>query len=153
MDVTLYKSFSVENKIEKNITQVAKYTAVQLVNPTDDFDVEIQMTVPTNTLRWDNVNYFEWDGAFYFLESVDKQNNAVSVIKGRMDLLMTYKTAIKQLNVRLVRSTNLGSPRAEDDLRQYSVDSNKATVTFPKKFADTEATGNYIFVTSQRGYQ
>lgn len=153
MDVTLYKNFSVENKISKNITQVAKYTAVQLVNPTDDYDVEIQMTVPTDTLKWNNVNYFEWDGAYYFVESVDKQNNAVSILKGRMDLLMTYKSSILELQVRALRSTNLGSPRLEDDLRQYSVDSNKAVVKFPRSFLDTEAAGSYIFVTSQRGYQ
>ena len=33
MDVTLYKNFSVENKVAKNITQVAKYTGIQVSSP------------------------------------------------------------------------------------------------------------------------
>ena len=85
MDVTLYRNFSQPNKLNKNLSQVAKYTGVQVVNETDDFDVSIRMTVTTGTLKWDNVNYFEWDGAYYYLESVTKTANSISTVKDTFD--------------------------------------------------------------------
>ena len=152
MDVTLYKNFSVENKLGKNLTQVAKYTAVQVVEPTDDYDVQIRMTVPTDTLKWSNVNYFEFDGAYYFLESVDKEANAISVVNGRMDLLMTYKSAIEALSVLPERSTSNGSMRLEDQNRRITVDSVRTVVAFPNTISDSEAMGVYVLTSSQSGY-
>ena len=165
MDLVLYKNFSVANKLTKNITAVASFPGVQLIQPLDryqsgqavqavnDGEVSVRMTVPTDDLRWDHVNYFEWDGAYYFLTSVDKVANGISVINGEMDLLMTYREGIKGLNVKLRRSTSHGTSRAEDELRQYSVSSDRAVALFPKKFGETENTGSYVFVTSQKGYQ
>lgn len=152
MDVTLYKNFSVENKLTKNITQVAKYTAVQVVEPTDDHDVQLRMTVPTDTLKWSNVNYFEFDGAYYFLESVDKEANSISIVNGRMDLLMTYKSAIQALSVLPERSTSHGSMRIEDQNRRITADSTRTVVSFPKSIPDTEAAGVYILTSAQSGY-
>ena len=152
MDVTLYKNFSVENKLTKNITQVAQYVGIQVVEPTDDYDVQIRMTVPTDTLKWSNVNYFEFDGAYYFLESVDKQANSISVINGRMDLLMTYRSAIEALSVLPERSTSNGSMRLEDQNRRITVDSVRSVVAFPNTIPDSEAMGVYVVTTAQPGY-
>lgn len=152
MDVTLYKNFSVPTKITKNITQVAKYTGVQLVEPTGDASVSIRMTVPTDTLRWDNVNYFEWDGAYYFLDSVDKLANAVSVINGRMDKLMTYRAAILECRGHLVRSSSQGSSRLEDAARIFSVDATKTVSKWPNQIDDTDSGGFYVLLTSQPEY-
>ena len=152
MDVTLYKNFSVENKLGKNLTQVAKYSGIQVVEPTDDYDVQIRMTVPTDTLKWSNVNYFEFDGAYYFLESVDKEANAISVVNGRMDLLMTYKSAVESLSVLPERSTNNGSMRLEDQNRRITVDSVRTVVAFPNSISGSEAMGVYVLTSSQSGY-
>ena len=121
MDVTLYKNFSVENKLTKNLTQVAKYAGIQVVEPTDDYDVQIRMTTPTDTLKWSNVNYFEWDGAYYFLESVSKEANSISIVNGLMDLLMTYRAEILKLRVLALRSSSHGSARLADTARAISV--------------------------------
>ena len=152
MDVTLYRNFSVPNKLNKNLTQVAKYTGVQVVNETDDFDVSVRMTVATDTLKWDNVNYFEWDGAYYFLESVTKTANSISTVNGRMDVLMTYRSAILQMRVLAARSTSHGSGRLADSLRSITVDSERIVTEFPNQIADTESMGRYVLVTSQSGY-
>ena len=153
MDVTLYRNFSVPNKLNKNLTQVAKYTGVQVVNETDDFDVSVRMTVATDTLKWDNVNYFEWDDAYYFLESVTKTANSISTVNGRMDVLMTYRSAINALNVKAERSTSHGSPRLDDELRPVSVDTQRTVATFPNTISGSEAMGVYVLTTSQLGYQ
>lgn len=153
MDITLYRNFSQPNKLNKNLTQVAKYTGVQVVNETDDFDVSIRMTVPTDTLKWDNVNYFEWDGAYYYLESVTKTANSVSTVNGRMDVLMTYRSAVNALNVRALRSTSNGSGRLEDTERAITADSDRTVLTFPNSIPDTEAAGAFILTTAQNGYR
>lgn len=152
MDVTLYKNFSIENTINKNKTQVAKYTGVQLVEPTDDHDVTIRMTVPTATLRWDNVNYFEWDGAFYFLESNTDVADGVTVINGRMDELETYRDAVLECRGHLVRSSSHGSSRLEDAARVFSVDATKTVSKWPNQIDDTDMGGFYVLLTSQPEY-
>ena len=153
MDVTLYRNFSVENKLNKNITQVANYAATQLVEPTDDYDISIRMTSPTSVLRWDVVNYMQFDGAYYYIRSVEEVRNGYSVIHGEMDLLMTYKSAINQLYVEADRSTSHGSGRLQDDMRMISVDSEKVVLTFSEgSIAESEALGRYVLVTSQAGY-
>lgn len=152
MDVVLYKNFSVENKLNKNLTQVAKYVGVQVVEPVDDYDIQIRMTVPTDTLKWSNVNYFQFDGAYYFLESVDKEANSISTVNGRMDLLMTYAGAIKALKVQPERSTSHGSMRLEDENRRITVDTHRTVIDFPMAISGEEGEGLYILTTAQGGY-
>lgn len=152
MDVTLYKNLSTENTLTKTLTQVAKYTSVQLPEPTNDADVTIRMAVPTDTLKWSNVNYFEWDGAYYYVDSVDKMANGNTTLHGRMDLLMTYSTAIKALKVLPERSTSSGSRRLEDQNRRISVDSTRTVLNYPNPIAGSEAMGAYVITTAQNGY-
>lgn len=152
MDVTLYKNFSVFNKLTKNITQVAKYPAVQLVEPTGDRDLSIRMTVPTDQLRWDNVNYMEFDGAYYYVDDVEKVGNSITEVHGDMDLLMTYRSAILALDITASRSTSHGSGRLADDMRNVSVDSTRSVIKFPNQISEIEALGTYVLVTGQQGY-
>lgn len=152
MDVTLYKNFSIPNEVTKNLSQVAKYTGVQLPEETDDYDVQIRMTVPTDTLKWNNVNYFEWDGAYYFLESVTKTANNISTINGRMDVLMTYRNVVNDLLVYPERSTSHGSGRLEDSDRLITADSDRTVIAFPNSVPESEAAGCYVLTTAQNGY-
>lgn len=151
MDIVLYKNFSVYNKLEKNITEYKRYSGVQMIDTVNDYDVSIQFAVPTDDLKWDKVNYFQWDGAYYYLNDVDKVRNDVSVVHGTMDLLMTYKTAIKSLRVQAERSTSHGSQRLEDATRSISVDADRMTLAFPGKVSGKESDGLYILVTAQNG--
>ncbi len=151
--VNLYKNFSVYHKLNKNITLVESYPAEQLVEPTDDYDISIRMTVPTDTLRWDNVNYMRFDDAYYFIDHVEQLRNGVSVVHGNMDLLMTYRDAINGLSVEALRSSSHGSSRLQDDMRRISVDSDRIVSRFQTQIVDTEGAGCYILVTSQSGYQ
>ena len=151
MDLTLYKNFSVYNKINKNITTIANYPGEQMVESINDNDISVRFTGGTD-VSLDNCNYFAWDGAYYFVESIDYEAQNIKIINGTLDLIMTYKSAIMQLNVRATRSTNLGTGRAEDTERLYSVDSNKSVISFPNLLNETESGGMYCLVTSQSGY-
>lgn len=153
MDITLYHNFSVENKLVKNLTELHSFEGVQMVEPVNDAEITIRMAMPSEELRWDDANYFQWDGAFYFIESIDFLANGISNINGRMDLLMTYQDAIKQLKVKAARTTSHGSARVADEMRTISVDSQRSVVKFPNQIDDSRLGGIYILVTSQRGYQ
>lgn len=151
MDVVLYKNFSLHNVLNKNITEYKRYEAVQMIDTVNDYDVSIQFAIATDELKWDKTNYFQWDGAYYFLNDVDKVRNGVSVVHGTMDLLMTYREAIKSLRVQAERSTSHGSQRLEDSSRSISVDASRMTLTFPGKISGAENDGLYILVTAQNG--
>ena len=153
MDITLYKNFSVHNKVNKNLTVVATGLGIQLPEPTDDYDIAIKFTVPTDTLKWSNVNYMSFDGAYYFIESVEKEFDGVSTVHGRMDLLMTFKDAIMSLRVQADRSTSHGSTRLADDERRVSVDSSRIVTAFPNQISGSESMGLYVLTTAQFGYE
>lgn len=152
MDIILYKNFSVENKLEKSITAVATYTGQQMPEAYDDYDIAVKFTVPNATLKWSNVNYMKVDGAYYFVESVEHLRENIELVKGRMDLLMTYKDAIKSLRVLAERSTSHGSTRLDDENRLLSVDTTRVVSTFPNKILGGEMSGRYILTTAQKGY-
>lgn len=152
MDIVLYKNFSVYNKLNKNITAVATFQAVQAVEPIDDNDITLKVAVGNNVVKWSNCNYFQFDGAYYFIDSIEHQNNGLVNINGNMDMLMTYKEAIKELSVQATRTTSHGTSRAEDSLRLISADSTKTVKEFPKQLNETESGGVYIISTSQSGY-
>jgi len=152
MDVILYKNFSVENKIDKNITQVASYLGTQLVEPYDDFDISVKFTVANSLLKWSNINYMQVDGAYYFVDSVEHLANGVELVHGRMDLLMTYKNSIGTLKVLAERSSSHGSTRIEDASRLLSVDSARTVAVWPAKVLGSEVAGLYVLTTAQKGF-
>lgn len=151
MDLILYRNNSVSNKINKNLTTVATYQAVQLTEATDDHDISIRMTVATDVTRWDEVNYFEFDDAYYFLTSRELDHNGDTIIHGSMDLLMTFRAEIGNLKVLALRSTSHGSPRLADAARSFSVDAERSVLPFPNPIPDQEVDGFYVLTTSQPG--
>lgn len=152
MDVVLYKNFSVENKLNKNITEVGRYSGVQSVEPTDDNAVRVRMTAPRDQLTWSVINYFQFDGAYYFLDNVEMEASNISILVGRMDLLMTYRDAINGLMVLPERSTSHGSMRLDDQIRRISIDTDRSVLQFPNIINDNEGSGTYILTSAQPGY-
>lgn len=152
MNIVLYKNLSVSNKLNKDLTTVTTLQSVQAVEPIDDSDITLKVAIGNNTVKWSNINYFSFDGAYYFIDSVEHLNNGLVNINGSMDLLMTYKSAINQLQVTATRTTSNGTDRAEDSLRLASVDSERIVREFPNKIDETEEGGFYVISTSQSGY-
>ena len=152
MDVTLYKNTTAEeNSVDKALVQVAKYSDAQLVGEVTTDTPSIRLNVPTSSLGPAKVNYFEWNGAYYFLRDVIMHVNGSSTIVGAMDYLYTYKTAIRGWNALLDRETR-GTLRAVDEGRLVSADSARAVFRFPIPIDTTEQGGLYVAVTSQNGY-
>lgn len=150
MQVALMNNFSLPKVLNKNVTTVGAYD-VQMRTAIDDKQIVIRVRLPYSAVNWKAVNYMQVDGAYYFIDSAKHIAKDISEINGSIDLLMTYRDAIKQLTVLAERSTSHGSPNIADPLRAFEVGETVNTLTFPP-IDGGEATGAYILSTSQNGY-
>lgn len=150
MQVALMNNRSLPNVLNKTVTTTATYDA-QMVTAIDDKQIVVRFHLPYNAVNWKAVNYMEVDGAFYYIDSVKHIANGISEVNGSIDLLMTYRDAIKQLSVLAARSTSHGSSLIADPLRASEAGEKVDTLVFPN-IADSESTGAFILSTSQKGY-
>ena len=150
MKVALMNNRSLPNVLNKTVSTTATYDA-QMVTAIDDKQIVVRVALPYSAVNWKAINYMEVDGAYYFIDSVKHVANGVSEINGRIDLLMTYRDAIKQLDVLAERSTSHGSPNIADPLRASEAGEKVNTLIFPS-INGGEANGAYILSTAQKGY-
>lgn len=151
MQVALMINRSLKNVLNKTVSTTATYDA-QMVTAIDDKQIVVRFHLPYNAVNWKAVNYMEVDGAYYYIDSVKHVANGISEVNGSIDLLMTYRDAIKQLSVLAERSTSHGSPNIADPFRAAAAGGEVSVTAFTKAISDTEANGAYILSTSQRGY-
>lgn len=151
MQVALMNNRSLKNVLNKTVSTTATYDA-QMVTAIDDKQIVVRVALPYGDVNWKAINYMEVDGAYYYIDSVKHIANGVSEINGSIDLLMTYRDAIKQLSVLAERSTSHGSPNIIDPLRASEAGADVKVVNFSSAIKDTEAEGVYILSTSQNGY-
>ena len=151
MQVALMNSRSLPNVLNKTVSTTATYDA-QMVTAIDDKQIVVRFHLPYSAVNWKAVNYMEVDGAYYYIDSVKHIANGISEVNGSIDLLMTYRDAINQLNVLAERSTSHGSPNIADPLRASEAGAEVTVVNFSSSIKDTEAEGVYILSTSQNGY-
>lgn len=150
MRVALMINRSLKNVLNKNVTSTATYDA-QMVTAIDDKQIVVRFHLPYSAVNWKAVNYMEVDGAYYYIDSVKHIAKGISEVNGSIDLLMTYRDAIKQLSVLAERSTSHGSPNIADPLRAFEAGETINTLTFPS-IDGGESTGAFILSTSQNGY-
>ena len=150
MQVALMNNRSLQNVLNKTVSTSATYDA-QMVTSIDDKQIVVRVALPYSAVNWKAINYMEVDGAYYYIDSVKHIANGVSEINGSIDLLMTYRDAIKQLSVLAVRSTSHGSNKIADPLRASEAGEKVDTLVFPN-IADSESAGAFILSTSQNGY-
>ncbi len=141
---------SLPNVLNKTVSTTATYDA-QMVAVIDDKQIVVRFHLPYNAVNWKAVNYMEVDGAYYYIDSVKHVANGISEVNGSIDLLMTYRDAIKQLNVLAERSTSHGSKAAVDPLRASEAGGRVEVVKFPSSISGKEVDGTFILSTSQSG--
>lgn len=152
MQVALMNNYSFKNVLNKTVTTTATYDA-QMVTAIDDKQIVVRFHLPYTAVNWKAVNYMEVDGAYYYIDSVKHIANGVAEINGSIDLLMTYRDAIKQLSVLAERSTSHGSPNIIDPLRASEAGAEVKVSSFTSSIGEAESTGTYILSTSQNGYK
>lgn len=151
MQVALMNNRSLPNVLNKTVSTTATYDA-QMVTAIDDKQIVVRVKLPYSAVNWKAINYMEVDGAYYYIDSVKHIANGISEINGSIDLLMTYRDAIKQLNVLAERSTSHGSPNIADPLRAFEAGADVKVSAFTSSIDDKENMGVYVLSTSQKGY-
>lgn len=152
MQVALMNNRSLKNVLNKTVSTTATYDA-QMVTAIDDKQIVVRVALPYGAVNWKAINYMEVDGAYYYIDSVKHIANGLSEINGSIDLLMTYRDAIKQLTVLAERSTSHGSPLIADPLRASEAGAEVKVSSFTSSIGEAESTGTYILSTSQNGYK
>ena len=152
MQVALMNNYSFKNVLNKTVTTTATYDA-QMVTAIDDKQIVVRFHLPYTAVNWKAVNYMEVDGAYYYIDSAKHIANGVTEVNGSIDLLMTYRDAIKQLDVLAERSTSHGSPLIADPLRASEAGAEVKVSSFTSSIGEAESTGTYILSTSQNGYK
>lgn len=142
---------SLPNVLNKTVSTTATYDA-QMVTAIDDKQIVVRVALPYDAVNWKAINYMQVDGAYYYIDSVKHIANGMSEINGSIDLLMTYRDAIKQLNVLAERSSSHGSRNIADSMRAFEAGADVKVTDFSSAIKDTEAEGVYTLSTSQNGY-
>lgn len=145
-------NLSLDNVLNKTVSTTGTYDA-QMVTAIDDKQIVVRFHLPYSAVNWKAVNYMKVDGAYYYIDSVKHIANGMSEVNGKIDLLMTYRNAIKQLNVLAERSTSHGSPNIADPLRASEAGADVKVTSFTSSIGEAESTGTYILSTSQNGYK
>lgn len=150
MKVALMNNYSMKDVLNKNVSTTATYDA-QMVTAIDDKQIVVRFRLPYTAVNWKSVNYMEVDGAYYYIDSVKHIAKGISEVNGSIDLLMTYRDAIKQLTVLAERSTSHGSNKIADPMRAFEVGGKVLKSDFTSNINDTESAGAFVLSTSQNG--
>lgn len=150
MQVALMINRSLPNVLNKTVSTTATYDA-QMVTAIDDKQIVVRFHLPYSAVNWKAVNYMEVDGAYYYIDSAKHIANGITEINGSIDLLMTYRGAIKQLSVLAERSTSHGSSNITDPLRAFEAGGKVLKSDFTANINDTESAGAFVLSTSQNG--
>ena len=151
MNVNLYHNKSLANVVNKTIGTATVVTGTAFVLPFDERFPKIRFTSSTD---WDDYNYAEIDGKYYYITGVEHVTNVETIISLELDLLMTYQDYIKGLNCYLIRSDNHDTPYINDEKQVLQCNQNYTIVNFPanKALSEDEEDGVYVLIVAHRGY-
>lgn len=138
MKLSLYRTSSEKNRLEKVLTDEKKITGnfrdeVDLINPV------IELTFGDTPLY--NYAYLPEVERYYFIESVDAVRAGIWRVKLHLDVLMTYKDAIKELDV--IVSSSHSNPYYNGYIEGYDVRTDSETKFFENNFNEN---GEFVLV-------
>lgn len=137
MTITLYQNFSENNRVDKDIREIATVTGTlrggsSILNPS------FRINTTNEAIIW--VNYIfvhEW-GRCYFVNDILSVRNTLWDFKCHVDVLSTYKNQIRNLSGIIARQENLYNLYLDDD--KFLVDAQR--ITWTKAFPNRVTPGN-----------
>lgn len=142
MNVVLYTNVSDNNVITKNLTEYATYTGTlrnesSVITPT--LFIESETPIVANYARIP-----EFD-RYYYVTDVTSVRNDLWQVSFRVDVLMSFAQAIKQLPVIVSNAENDDSRYMSGSQWAATVKTKTDVINFPNGLLDT---GEYILITS-----
>lgn len=142
MTINFYQNDSEQIKVEKTLSHEWTITGTlrdncDLLNPV----VMIEMP-PNSTFIW-NYMYIPEFSRYYYIADVEIVNNHLVRVQGRVDVLMTFKTFIKEQTAIIQRQENNWNLLLDDGFFRVQNNPKFQLKSFPKGFAAPE---NYTWV-------
>lgn len=145
MKVTLYQNFSENNAIGKLITEIAEVQA-RLKEQVSALDIILELKTSNDILQ--NVNYINIPKLKrkYFVVDKDVMTNDIIVLRCHVDVLDSFLTDIKNLNVIVNKSQQLAKSDLYIDDNSYITENRLVNqiYNFPNGFNDN---GEFILIT------
>lgn len=142
MNITLYKTMSANNKLEKILSDEFEMTGTLRDG---EFNVVSPVIRFAKNVSAYNYAYIEEFGRYYFIDDVRVANNNVFYAHLRCDVLMTYREGILAMYGELTASTN-ANPYGEDDI-PLDVRHDTTTIAFENPFTS----GDYVVIAMNGG--
>lgn len=151
--MTLYRYQGLPQVINKNLVKLYDLTGdfrqpLTLMNPV----FVVTGTDNQGSFLGNSCNYCEIEGNYYYLMDYQIMPKGAIQISLHLDVLMTYKEQINNLEVMLDRSSNATDKDIADQMLPLSANKDITTQDFPRGLSESEDQGCYVLITSQNGY-
>lgn len=147
MDIFLYKTESAPNVVDKNLTEVAHYTSVRLLDDTSVLTPTIEIRESGVIDKLWSINYFYIPKfkRYYFVTDLTATAGMFQ-ISGRVDVLKTYADKIKSSSQIVTRQEGLQDAYLHDAMIPISDKQEVVEKEFGETFDDSDSL--FILVTT-----
>lgn len=129
VSITLYKYAKEANRLDKSSFLSNSKTVngtfrggVDMINPTVEFYDSATILPDINDYNYMKIEYETGDNRYYFINDIFIDRTHVFVISGHVDVLMTYKSDIEELEAMAIRS--------EKDYNTYIADNMEVSYQY-----------------------
>ncbi len=150
MEIVLYKYRGIPQVINKTLSGGTRVSGV-FRQPFDFKSPTLKLSTGYDAFRNNGINYVLIDGKYYYVLDWSIEESGAISLELHIDVLMTYKDDIMDMDVILSRSET-----GDDDLVDglIPLSSNKAYERreYEIGFSEQEEFGTYVLITAQTGY-
>lgn len=159
MQIALYNYYDKPNVVDKTskLLNLRYVNGTSLLETLDEKTPAIRVTNDAAELQQNKFNYFMINDMFYFVENIEHVSEKISVIHGKLDVLMTFKDRIKSMTCYIKRRTD-GSTMIQDDMTLMKPSKTVTRIPLSNRidqkydlFGDGSE-GRYVLITAQSGY-
>lgn len=146
MYINLYSNTSPANFVNKQITEVISLEGT-IREPTSIIDPVV--TIDKDTPMGFNYVHIPIFRRYYFVTGISSQSNGLVGVSMHVDVLMTYKTEIMQMEAIIKRQENLYNTYLDDGIYKAYQNTKHKIIKFPNGFTDF----SYILALAGNGEQ
>lgn len=150
MTIKLYKNLSESNVVDKTLVPISTLEGA-LRDPSSVTDPTFSLHISADDVS--GVNYIkveEWN-RFYFVENIVSINTDLWMFKCHVDVLSTYKSAIRELSAIIARQESFYNLYLDDDKFLVNAQRMYWTKAFPNRVTAGNSSGACSFILTIAG--
>lgn len=146
MYINLYRNSSPANYVDKQITEIISLEGI-LREPTSIIDPVV--TIQKDSPMGFNYVHIPIFNRYYFVTGISSENNNLVAVAMHVDVLMTYKIEIMQMEAIIKRQENMYNTYLDDGIYKAYQNTKHKIIKFPNGFTDF----SYILALAGNGEQ